>query len=67
MRKKTPPIEPGQMKSIIKKPHGYMRTIAVTPDPPKEKIKRPAPVYSNSSSPYGIADQLHNDRTTFYK
>lgn len=29
------------------------------PDPPKEKIKRPPPVYTNIPTPFQIADDLH--------
>jgi hypothetical protein len=65
MRKKQAPLQPGEMKSIISKPHGYMKTIAVTPDPPKPKIKRPPAVYSNQYSPYGIAAELHNNKRSF--
>lgn len=65
MKKKDPPHNSGPLQSLIRKPHGYMRTIAVTPDPPKEKLIRHKAVYTNSSSPYGIADQLHNDRRSF--
>jgi hypothetical protein len=30
------------------------------PDKPKQGLARPPAVYTNSPSPYGIADQLHN-------
>lgn len=33
---------------------------AYVPDSPKEKIERPPCKYTQTHSPYGIADELHN-------
>jgi hypothetical protein len=37
------------------------RVTGFIPDRPKEKLVRPAPVYNNSRSPYGIADEYNQE------
>lgn len=35
------------------------------PDPPKERIRRQPPVYTNSRTPYGLADIIHAGNRIF--
>lgn len=55
------------VKSNIKPDSHFSRTIFNKAPGNQAPIKRPAPEYTNSKSPYGIADELHSIKTRIIK
>jgi hypothetical protein len=55
-------MKPSAFYAALKSTTPIRKHVPYTPDAPKKMINRPPAVYNNRPSPYGIANELHNQK-----